>query len=67
NDSFSKGLVTNLDSSGNQSGGPIYRYYNDTGYTAIAILRGGSNEIGNEYSDGRIIDYALYNLLISYR
>lgn len=59
----SRTIVTNADSSGGQSGGPMYKYYADTGYTAIGIIRGE----GTGYNDGLRIDEWLYNKFISFR
>ena len=53
----------NLDTSGGQSGAPVYRYYADTGYTAIAIHR-GQNKSTNV---GVRIHEWLFNKLVSYR
>lgn len=62
---------------GGNSGGPVYSYYDETGYTLIGILTGGSIADGMEYGpneDGvHSYTYAtritqnLYNLFMSYR
>ena len=41
----------------------MYKYYADTGYTAIGIIRGE----GTGYNDGLRIDEWLYNKFISFR
>ena len=52
-----------LNTSGGQSGAPVFYYSSDTGYTAIAIHRGQYN---GKNSGVRLSEW-LYNHMISYR
>lgn len=63
NSSSSRTLSGDWDLTGGQSGGPVEKYYSDTGYTALGINRGG----GSTYSDCLRIDEWIYNKLMSYR
>lgn len=63
NSSSARTLSGDWDLSGGQSGGPVQKYYSDTGYTAIGINRG----YGTNYSDCLRIDEWIYNKLMSYR
>lgn len=56
-------IVGNWDITGGQSGGPVIRHYGDTGYTAVALNRGG----GDSYSDAIRIDQWLYEKFMTYR
>jgi len=57
-------ISTNMDSSGNDSGGPIYAHvpYSYNSNHIIGLLRGGDST----YSDGTKIDEWLYNNFIQY-
>ena len=59
------------DSSGGNSGGPIYYFSDQYGYCAVGILRGGSTTKGanypTSYSDGTHIDSWLFDHLTSFR
>lgn len=63
NTSSARTLSGDWDLTGGQSGGPVEKYYSDTGYTALGINRGG----GSTYSDCLRIDQWIYNKLMSYR
>ena len=56
-------IVGNWDSTGGESGGPLQKFYSNTGYTVVGINRGG----GPGYSDALRIDKWLYDKLLSYR
>ncbi len=53
NDPFGYGrgiLRGDWDASGGNSGGPVFAYYPDTGYTVIGILTAGSTNDGDSYN-----------------
>ncbi|MDR0964301.1 MAG: trypsin-like peptidase domain-containing protein [Clostridium sp.] len=56
-----------LDTSTGNSGGPWYRYYDSTGYTAISIHRGWILNNNTYYNDSTRIDQWLYDKLVSCR
>lgn len=59
------------DASGNNSGGPVFAYYSDTGYTAIGILSAGSISENltypNSFSRALRISEDMYDLFVQYR
>lgn len=61
------------DATAGNSGGPVYTYYPNTGYTAIGILTSGAGEEYNgkpyptAYTTATRITEDLYNLFVSYR
>lgn len=61
------------DASAGNSGGPVYAYYSDSGYTAIGILTSGSQDSTNgssfplAYSTATRITKDMYNLFVQYR
>ena len=75
--SAAKYLCGDWDATGGNSGGPVYIYNSDTGYTLIGILTAGSGTDTdfNDYGlgDGEAYTYAtritqdIYNLFVSYR
>lgn len=61
------------DASAGNSGGPVFAYYSDLGYTAIGILTSGSagstdgSSYPTAYSTATRITQDMYNLFMSYR
>lgn len=72
-ESYTNTLRGTWDASGGNSGGPVYAYYNSTGYTAIGILTSGSSdntfnqEYPTAYSTATRIILEMYNLFVTYR
>ena len=72
-ESYTNTLRGTWDASGGNSGGPVYAYYNSTGYTAIGILTSGSSdntfnqEYPTAYSTATRIIQEMYNLFVTYR
>ncbi len=66
-------LKADFDASSGNSGGPVFAYYADTGYTAIGILTAGSStstdgsSYPTAYSSITRITNNMYNLFLSYR
>ena len=75
--SAAKYLCGDWDATGGNSGGPVYIYNSETGYTLIGILTAGSGADSNfndyGFGDGGAYTYAtritqdIYNLFVSYR
>lgn len=58
------------DATAGNSGGPVYAYYADTGYTAVGILTAGSADgpsYPTAYTTATRITEDLFNLFVSYR
>lgn len=62
-DSSSMVSYSKVDTSDGQSGAPVFRYYSDNGYTAIAVHRG----IYNGRNSGVRFSKSLYDRLMDYR
>lgn len=66
-------FIGDWDATGGNSGGPVFSYYNDTGYTLIGILTAGSgtNTDGSGYpiafSKATRITQDMYELFVEYR
>lgn len=66
-------LKGNWDATEGNSGGPVFAYYSDTGYTAIGILTNGSNPStdGSSYPTAHTIatriTKEMYDLFVTYR
>ena len=74
-DQFGSGrgiLKGDWDATGGNSGGPVFAYYPETGYTVIGILTSGSSDDGNSYGNNTYytlatrISSAMYELFMSY-
>lgn len=75
NDRFIYGRGTlrgDWDATGGNSGGPVFAYYSDTGYTVIGILTGGSYDDGDSYNSNSCytevtrISSDMYEIFMSY-
>lgn len=70
-ESGNKYLKGDWDATGGNSGGPVFAYYNNTGYTLIGILTGGStiqnSAYPSSYTFATRITENLYNFFNSYR
>lgn len=72
-DGASSVLKCDFDATDGNSGGPVFAYYSDTGYTAIGILTAGSakstdnSSYPTAFSSAVRISKDMYNLFLSYR
>lgn len=70
---YGRGILKgDWDATGGNSGGPVFAYYSDTGYTVIGILTGGSYDDGDSYNSNSCytratrISSGMYEIFMSY-
>ncbi|MDE7397936.1 MAG: trypsin-like serine protease [Oscillospiraceae bacterium] len=70
---YGRGILRgDWDATGGNSGGPVFAYYPETGYTVIGILTGGSTVFGEPYGDNTCYTTAtrissdMYEIFMSY-